>query len=64
VANLAQKASDRPVNTFTLTFEEREKVRTWIKSLVPGAAVPECGGCGIVPERAPGDAGVADAADQ
>ena len=24
VANLAQKASDQPVNTFTLTFEERE----------------------------------------
>lgn len=33
-----------------LTFEEREKVRIWIKSLVPGAAVPECGGCGIVPD--------------
>jgi len=41
-----------------LTFEEREKVRLWIKSLVPGGAVPECGGCGLVPEP---DAGKADA---
>lgn len=41
-----------------LTFEEREMVRLWIKSLVPGGAVPECGGCGIVPEA---DAGTSDA---
>jgi hypothetical protein len=40
-----------------LTFDEREKVRLWIKSLVPGAAVPECGGCGVVPEI---DAGKSD----
>jgi hypothetical protein len=42
-----------------LTFDEREKVRIWIKNLVPGGALPECGGCGLVPER---DAGRADAA--
>jgi hypothetical protein len=41
-----------------LTFEEREIVRLWIKSLVPGGAVPECGGCGIVPDT---DAGKSDA---
>lgn len=29
-----------------LTFEEREKVRLWIKGLAPGASLPECGGCG------------------
>jgi hypothetical protein len=29
-----------------LTFDEREKVRLWIKRLAPGAALPECGGCG------------------
>jgi hypothetical protein len=54
-----------------LTFEEREMVRLWIKSLVPGGAVPECGGCGIVPDAdagksdasSVGDAGAPDAAD-
>ena len=53
-----------------LTFEEREKVRLWIKSLVPGGAVPECGGCGVVPDADAGkpdsstaDAGVSDASD-
>lgn len=29
-----------------LTFDEREKVRLWIKGLPRGASVPECGGCG------------------
>lgn len=29
-----------------LTFEEREKVRSWIQELAPGASLPECGGCG------------------
>lgn len=29
-----------------LTFDEREKVRSWIEQLVPGASLPECGGCG------------------
>ena len=62
-----------------LTFDEREKVRLWIKDLVPGGALPECGGCGLVPESDAGqaeagtadagatdtaDAGVTDAADQ
>ena len=53
-----------------LTFDEREKVRLWIKSLVPGGAVPECGGCGIVPDADAGkpdastaDAGASDASD-
>lgn len=45
-----------------LTFDEREIVRIWIKSLVPGAAPPECGGCGILPsgDAGPKDASVAD----
>jgi hypothetical protein len=62
-----------------LTFEEREKVRLWIQSLLPGSSVPECGGCGIIPSGDAGsneggaidaggadaaDAGIADAADQ
>jgi hypothetical protein len=49
-----------------LTFEEREKVRLWIQSLPKGASVPECGGCGVVPETdaGTGDAGVTDATDQ
>ena len=60
-----------------LTFDEREIVRIWIKGLVPGSALPECGGCGTytppdasagdasVPETGAGDAGDAgsDAAD-
>ena len=53
-----------------LTFEEREKVRLWIKGLVPGGAVPECGGCGVLPDvdaSAPDaslpDAGASDASD-
>jgi hypothetical protein len=47
-----------------LTFDEREKVRLWIKSLAPGATVPECGGCGdvsVLDAGAPADAGVGDA---
>jgi len=46
-----------------LTFDEREIIRLWIQGLAPGAAVPECGGCGIVagPAPAPADAGVGDA---
>ncbi|MEA2747496.1 MAG: hypothetical protein QOI41_1639, partial [Myxococcales bacterium] len=56
-----------------LTFDEREIVRIWIKGLVPGGALPECGGCGTftppdgsagdasVPETGAGDAG--DAGD-
>lgn len=58
-------------DTEPLTFDEREKVRIWIKSLVPGAAMPECGGCGIVPSADAGakadaaapDAGATDASD-
>ena len=53
-----------------LTFEEREKVRLWIKSLVPGGAVPECGGCGVIPDvdastrdASLPDAGASDASD-
>jgi hypothetical protein len=53
-----------------LTFEEREIVRIWIKSLVPGPAVPECGGCGTYtpPDASAGDAsgpetGAGDAGD-
>lgn len=49
-----------------LTFDEREKVRLWIKGLVPGATVPECGGCGDVSgidSGAPADAGASDAGD-
>jgi hypothetical protein len=41
-----------------LTFDEREKVRIWIKSLAPGGALPECGGCRILPDA---DAGATDA---
>lgn len=47
-----------------LTFEEREKVRLWIQGLPKGSSVPECGGCGIIPEadggRGPTEAGVVD----
>jgi hypothetical protein len=57
--------------TEPLTFDEREKVRLWIKSLAPGDALPECGGCGIVPAADAGtkadasvfDAGASDASD-
>ena len=56
--------------TEPLTFDEREKVRLWIKSLVPGGALPECGGCDLVPEADAGtrdastsDAGATDASD-
>jgi hypothetical protein len=62
-----------------LTFDERERVRLWIQTLPKGSSVPECGGCGIVPDTDAGaseagtvdsggtdaaDAGIADAADQ
>jgi hypothetical protein len=50
--------SPRGYGDTSLTFDEREKVRLWIKSLVPGGAIPECGGCGIVPDV---DGGPADA---
>lgn len=46
-----------------LTFEEREIVRLWIKSLVPGGAVPECGGCGIVPDTDAGNSDASSVAD-
>lgn len=53
-----------------LTFDERETVRIWIKSLVPGGALPECGGCGTFtpPDASAGDAsqpetGAGDAGD-
>lgn len=42
----------------SLTFEEREMVRIWIKGLVPGGALPECGGCGTY---TPPDASTSDA---
>jgi hypothetical protein len=45
-----------------LTFDEREIVRIWIKSLAPGAALPECGGCGTYtpPDASAGDASQAE----
>ena len=53
-----------------LTFEERETLRIWIKNLVPGTALPECGGCGpyTPPDASAGDAsqpetGAGDAGD-
>ncbi|HSO33637.1 MAG TPA: hypothetical protein VLT33_13985 [Labilithrix sp.] len=49
---------------FALTFDEREKVRLWIQSLPKGSSVPECGGCGELPQAPSADAGAKDAADQ
>lgn len=53
-----------------LTFEEREIVRLWIQSLRKGAAIPDCGGCGIIRDADAGatdsgasDSGGSDAAD-
>lgn len=49
-----------------LTFEEREKVRLWIKGLARGAALPECGDCAdlsVFDAGAPVEAGATDAAD-
>jgi hypothetical protein len=43
-----------------LTFDEREQLRVWIKGLVPGAALPDCGECGELPVT---DAGTVDAGD-
>ncbi len=41
-----------------LTFDEREKLRLWIQSLpADGVSVPDCGGCGVLPDA---DAGVSD----
>jgi hypothetical protein len=53
--------------TASLTFDEREKVRLWIKSLVPGGALPDCGGCDFLdagsPDASTTDAGATDASD-
>lgn len=49
-----------------LTVDEREKIRLWIKGLVPGATLPECRGCGDVSVLDAGttsDASSADASD-
>lgn len=51
-----------------LTFDEREKVRIWIKGLVPGGAIPQCRECieptdaGPAPTDA-SDGAAADASD-
>ena len=58
-----------------LTFEEREKIRLWIQGLAKGSSLPECGGCGSLPDAGGGardggardgaatDSGATDAAD-